>query len=192
MKKIVTLVAASAVAIALAACGSDDSATSGTGSGAGNPTDRAFAQDMIPHHEAAVAMAEIAQDRGQSRFVKQLADNIVGAQNRELETLRARDRALADAGVSVGDLGMDHDMMGMDDDPSMLEDASPFDSTFIEMMIPHHEGAIVMARVELEKGSDPKLRQLAQDIVDAQEREITEMKDHASGSSGMHDTEHAS
>jgi len=192
MKKIVTLVAAIAFAIALAACGSDDGASSGRGSGAGNPTDRAFAQAMIPHHESAVAMAEIAQDRGQSRFVKQLADDIVRAQNREIETLRARDRALDDAGISVGGLGMDHEMMGMDDDPSMLEEASPFDSTFIEMMIPHHEGAIAMARVELDKGSDPNLRHLARDIVDAQEREITEMKDHTSGSSGMHETEHAS
>jgi uncharacterized protein (DUF305 family) len=63
----------------------------------------------------------------------------------------------------------------MDDDASMLEDAKPFDREFIDMMIPHHQGAIRMARVELEKGENRELKELAESIIDAQAKEIDEM-----------------
>jgi hypothetical protein len=50
------------------------------------------------------------------------------------------------------------------------------DADFVLMMMPHHQGAIDMAKVELQYGKNPELRQLASDIVAAQEKEIAQMK----------------
>ncbi len=166
------LLAALISALLLAGCGGDgDSAASGDGG-----VDRAFVADMVPHHESAVEMAEIAQQRGKSAFVRKLAADIIRTQQAEIATLRSEDEALASTGVKPGSLGVPAHMMGMDDDPAALRTADPFDRAFIEMMIPHHEGAIEMAKAEIAKGSDPELKSLAQQIIDAQQREIDQMR----------------
>ena len=53
---------------------------------------------------------------------------------------------------------------------------TPFDQQFIDMMVPHHEGAVRMAREELATGENPKLRRLAEEIIAAQRREIDQMR----------------
>ena len=172
------IAAAAAAALAIAGCGDDDDGTSGAGAGAANGVDRAFVQEMIPHHESAVAMAEIAAERAESSFVRELAADIAATQAKEIAVLRAEDRELAEAGVEPGDLGVPSHEMGMDDDPDELRTADPFDEAFVRMMIPHHEGAVTMARALLERGGDPELRSLAEAIVEAQEAEIEAMHEH--------------
>ena len=182
-------------ALAVAGCGDDESSSSGESAG-GNGTDRAFVAAMIPHHESAVEMAKIAQQRGESAFVKELADDIVSTQTEEISTLRREDEALDIAGVKKGSLGVPEHAMGMDDDPAELKSAKPFDKAFLEMMIPHHVGAIEMAKAEQAKGKDPELKALAGEIITAQEREINEMREHlgleAEGSNGPGEDEHGS
>ena len=64
---------------------------------------------------------------------------------------------------------MMHDMMKpMTGDP---------DKDFAMMMLPHHQGAIDMAKVELKYGKDPTLRALAEEIIEAQEKEIKDLKE---------------
>jgi uncharacterized protein (DUF305 family) len=173
-RKLAALVAGGA--LMLAGCGESDSGDSAS-SAAGNGTDRAFAADMVPHHASAIDMAEIALKRGKSAFVKDLARDIVATQTAEISTLRTEDEGLATAGIKPGSLGVPAHMMGMDGDVATLETAAPFDAAFLELMIPHHEGAIEMAKAELKQGEDPQLKALAQDIITAQQREIDAMRE---------------
>jgi uncharacterized protein (DUF305 family) len=145
---------------------------------AGNATDRAFVAEMIPHHTSAVAMARVAEQRGRSPFVKQLAADIVRTQTVEIGTMRRRDAALAEGGVKVGELGVPADAMGMDMATGTLRSATRFDPAFLKMMISHHAGAIVMARSELARGKDPALKKLATAVITAQRREIRAMRGH--------------
>lgn len=101
--------------------------------------------------------------------------------------MRREQQALELAGVKRGSLGVPDHMKGMDDDPAKLKTADPFDPAFIKMMIPHHEGAIEMAKVELSKGEDPELKTVAQDIIDAQQRELTAMRKHLGDDAGSTD-----
>jgi uncharacterized protein (DUF305 family) len=168
--------AALAFGVIAAACGEDDTSSGGSSETAtGNGVDRAFAAEMIPHHRSAVDMAEIAKERSNRPEIKQLADAIITTQNAEIDQLTAVEQHLEDAGVEPGDLGVAENEMGMDHDASMLEDAKPFDREFIDMMIPHHQGAIRMARAELEHGENGELKDLAEAIIDAQAKEIDEM-----------------
>jgi uncharacterized protein (DUF305 family) len=174
IKSALLLVIAATIALGVAACGEDDS-SAGSNDVAGNGTDRAFVAAMIPHHRSAVAMAEIAQKRGGHKEIKDLAAAIISTQNAEIEEMQGFDERLEEAGVKPGELGMAEHEMGTDMDAAMLQDAKPFDREFIDKMIPHHQGAIRMAHVELEKGESPGLMSLAKAIVDGQSKEIDEM-----------------
>ena len=171
-----------AAVLGAAGCGGEDEGAAGDPpTGAGNGADRAFAAAMVPHHESAIAMAQEARERGESRFVRELAEDIVRTQGEEIAVLRREDRGLAAAGVERGSLGDGDHMEGMDMAASALEGAADFDRPFLEMMIRHHHGAVTMARAELERGEDPELRALAREIAAAQEQEIGAMQEHLGG-----------
>ncbi|MBI4896754.1 MAG: DUF305 domain-containing protein [Actinobacteria bacterium] len=183
MRKIrVNTIAAAAVAAAVAVlaitasgCGSNDSGKQSAGTSGGG-TDAAFAREMIPHHEGAVSMAKSARKKAMHDEIRRLANSIISSQNSEIEQLRRIDRELSSGGVKPSSLNMSHAQMGMDFEMPMLDRARDFDKAFIDMMIPHHRGAIAMAQSEIADGTHAELRQLARAIISAQQKEIALMQ----------------
>ncbi|PDP87313.1 DUF305 domain-containing protein [Glycomyces fuscus] len=148
-----------------------------------NDADVTFARMMIPHHEQAVAMAELAQGRG-GEEVQALAEEIQAAQGPEIDQLNALLESWAQepAQGMEGMEGMDHDgMTGMMSEEQMAEleaaEGEEFDTMFLQMMIEHHEGAVETAQTELDEGTNPEARELAQQVIDAQRAEIEQMNE---------------
>jgi uncharacterized protein (DUF305 family) len=162
-------------AIALATgCGGDDSGPSGDVRA--NGTDAAFVKAMIPHHEQGVDAADLALSRGEHPPIERLAAEIVQVQSAELGSLRSVRDVVQEAGVEAGDLGVSEEEMGTHHDPADLREAGDFDCAFLELMIPHHEGAIRMARAELEGGIHAELRRMSENIIDTQGFEVRQMR----------------
>lgn len=166
---IIGVLAAALAAVVVISVSSGDDTAKAAG------TDRAFTSDMVPHHVSAVDMAEIAKQRSKRPEIQGLADDIISSQQKEIDQMRGIDARLKDAGEPKGKLGASDSMMGMSMDTGSLKTAAPFDRAFIDMMIPHHQGAIVMSRIELERGADGEAKKLAEEIIAAQTREIEQM-----------------
>jgi uncharacterized protein (DUF305 family) len=173
---LVLLAALALIALVAVGCGGDD--TSGAkSSSSGNATDAAFITDMTAHHQGAIEMAEVAQKRAEHQEVRQLADNIISVQKGEMSVMETIGRDMHAMGMHEGGhMGMSQSQMGMEMDMPMLQRAKPFDRAFIDMMVPHHQGAIAMAKQLLDKGEQPALRKMANDIISAQTGEIAQMR----------------
>jgi len=189
----VGLVSATAL---LAACGSDDDSSANSGSATTvaplaadfNDADVSFAQGMIPHHQQAVEMAEMALDPKAEAGAKviDLATRIKAAQDPEIQQMTGWLTAWGaemEPGTSDGHMDDGTTMSGGDgmmtaDEMATMSAASgaEFDRMFVEMMIRHHEGAIEMANDELSGGSNAEAVDLARKIIAAQQSEIDEMK----------------
>ncbi|MEH2235156.1 DUF305 domain-containing protein [Nostoc sp.] len=148
--------------------------------------DLRFIDAMIPHHQGAVEMAKEAQQKSKRPEIKKLADNIIKSQNQEITQMKQWRQAWY---PSAGDKPMAYDsqmghMMEMSSNQTkammMSQDLgaadAEFDLRFINAMIPHHEGAVKMAKDVLSKSKRPEIKQLAQEIIKAQNTEIKQMQ----------------
>ena len=202
--KILAAAAVAAAALTLGACNSTSSNGSshsggsmpgmGTSTGmpgapapstataaAHNQADITFASGMVPHHQQAIAMADMALKQASNANVKQLATAIKAAQDPEIQTMTGWLTSWGSTPMPSG-----HDMGGMsmggmmtDQDMSALGKASgtTFDRMWLQMMIKHHQGAVAMAKTELAQGAHPDAKTLAQQVIDSQSKEITTMTD---------------
>ncbi len=183
-----------AAVIALGACGTTTSATTMDGmqagsapragvtasSGASEPAaapDVMFAQMMIPHHEQAVEMADMAlANRSASAAVTALARRIKAAQAPEIATMTG----WLTAWGAPEAMGMDHGTDGMMSETQMGQLSSAtgqaFDTLWLDLMVAHHEGAVTMSEDILSTTKDTRVATLATSIVTGQTAEIAEMK----------------
>ncbi len=136
--------------------------------------DRHFIEEMIPHHQDAVDMAELALTKAEHDELRQLAESIKDSQSREIADMTKWYKSWYGTGVPESgtfNMGMMDDMIDLAD----LEHAQIFDKEFIQQMIPHHQTAIMMASMLLNRTEREEMQKLAQDIISTQTEEINKM-----------------
>ncbi len=139
-----------------------------------------FAKGMIPHHQGAIVMANIVLKHGKDAIVRKLANDIIAAQKTEIAqmsawlALNSSQMAHPDAATSAKAFTEVNARMHADMTMNFTGNA---DVDFMKGMIPHHEGAVAMAKVVLQFGKDAELRKLAGDVVRTQNEEVTIMRD---------------
>ena len=172
---------AAVLALGLASCGggsstapSNDAASS---SAKFNDADVEFLQMMVPHHEQALVLADIALDptRGASQAIIDLATQITAAQSPEIELMVS---LLDSWGKKLDEHAMHNsdDYMGMLSDDEIDEFSAmsgvDFDTAWAQAMLGHHRGAVAMAEDVLSNGANREVMDLARAIIATQNAEI--------------------
>ncbi len=190
-----------ALGLAVAGCSSDSSTGQGSSPASAAPSsstapsaeagvefndaDVTFVTDMYPHHAQALEMATMVDGRSTNQAVIDLATQIKGAQQPEMDTMTELLTSFGKPAPSTDTMGgMDMSgstaMSGMmsADDMTRLGTLSgtEFDKTWLTMMTEHHAGAVEMANTELSDGANADAKALATDIIAAQNAEIETMK----------------
>jgi uncharacterized protein (DUF305 family) len=169
------VVVAVACAVALGGCGSNSSDTGQTAPPPpGNGADRAFVNAVLPLHDRAVAISLIGQRKG-NKFVKDLSLKIAGSQPQETARLRAIGSALFTAGVPVGTLGV-APTKAANVDLKALRTAKPFETAFLNALIPIHEATIALCEAEIKKGSQVDLKTTSQAMIDVEKTQLASMR----------------
>ncbi len=159
--------------------GSDDASGGMMSQGIGTmmAADVMFLEMMIPHHQQAVEMSQLASSNGASPEVQKLADKIAAAQGPEIEQMQSW---LDDANAPDMMGGSSMGMAGVLSDAQMSKLAAAkgaaFDRLYLQGMIGHHEGAVAMAQDVIDSGENPTVIALAKKIIEAQTAEIAQMK----------------
>ncbi len=148
--------------------------------------DLRFIYAMSLHHQGSIPMAKEAQQKSQRPEIKELADNIIKAQGKEIKQMQewrktwysqAGNEPVSYSSDSKSEVPMSEQQrqsMGMSQDLGAAD--AEFDLRFMNGMIPHHEGALPMAQDALKKSKRPEIKQLAQEIITSQQKEIDQMK----------------
>lgn len=152
--------------------------------------DKAFIEMMIPHHQSANEMAEMALRRAKSPEVKKLAQSIIEEQTREIKQMQTWYKQ--GYGTEVPTTGMNMEMgngmgqpmmMSMQQQENMdqemmeaLKNVRDFDQEFLRQMTRHHRMATMMAGMVVNSATHPEIRNLAQSIIKSQSAEIAQMQ----------------
>ena len=171
--------------IAFAASSPSPMSSSSTMMSKGSKGDISFTQMMVPHHQQAVQMADLALKNAKSQHVIALATQIKAAQKPEINKMQGW---LKGWGASVT-ASSNSTMPGMDmgsTSPGMMTDTqmtnrshahgASFDTMWLQMMIAHHQGASTDAKQVLKTTKNADVKKMAQAIISGQNAEISTMK----------------
>lgn len=142
-----------------------------------NDPDTAFAKSMLGHHRGTVDMAQIQLKYGTDAEMRALAEDIIDNQQLKIDTMRRWLASHPDAAKPKPDTEAMQQAYA-DDIKDMYEDmeegiaASVADIAFARNMLSLHVGAVDMALIQLTYGTDKEMRQLAQEIIGAQQPQI--------------------
>lgn len=155
-------------------------------------SDQHFIVRMIPHHDGAIAMADLALTQARRPEIKALARSIKDSQTQENAQMRAWYRKWYGQDVPTwalgagwgwqggmgGPMGMGGGGLGMHGGTNLtaLRQAADFDRAFIEQMIPHHQMGVMMASMAQINSQHPELRALQESMVRVQSEEIRQME----------------
>jgi uncharacterized protein (DUF305 family) len=144
-------------------------------------TDVAFLQDMVPHHQQALQMTALVEDRSASERVRLFAERMDISQ---VDEVKQMEDYLLELGEVFGSDGEHHTgelMPGMltEDEMAALEAAEgeEFDRLFLDGMIGHHQGAVDMTEEVAGEGTDQQVSELSADMNLGQTAEIGRMQD---------------
>lgn len=139
-----------------------------------NRQDVMFMNMMIVHHDQAITMSEMADNRTDNQNIIGLAENISEAQSAENRQMREWMNELG------YDTGNHHAMAGMATEQEMqkLRNSSgeEFDKLFAELMIEHHRGGIEMAKNFRQAGRHSELKEMQTAMIETQQKEISKME----------------
>ena len=147
--------------------------------------DLRFIDSMLPHHQGALVMAQSAIQKSKRPELVKFAKNIITEQKKEIAQMqqwRKQWYPTASATPIMWHAEMNHEMPmttahkeSMMMNMSLGEADAGFDKRFLDAMIPHHQGAVTMAKDSLKKSKRPELQKLAQNIITSQQAEISQM-----------------
>ena len=146
--------------------------------------DKHFIEQMIPHHDGAVAMAKLALEKSKRSEIKTLANAIIEGQTKEITDMTGWYKSWFGKDVPKGNMGMmgggmmsgSGMHMGGLEDMTTLQTATDFDKAFLEAMVPHHQLALMMVQMLASGTNRPEMIQLAKNITASQSKEIKDMQ----------------
>ncbi|OXM47751.1 DUF305 domain-containing protein [Amycolatopsis thailandensis] len=162
----------------LAGCSTATGAAPAASTSGANQADVTFSQQMVPHHQQSIQVANLASERSASEYVKATAAKIVKAESAEVQTmtgwLQAWNAAVLPAAGHAG-----HAMPGMitEGQVASLQNltGAEFDKTWLPLMAEHLRNGVAMAKTVLSSGEHAETKALAQEIVENQTAAIDEI-----------------
>lgn len=142
------------------------------------PYDLQYLDSMSMHHQGGVMMAQMAVEKTKNLELKAFAQKMIVDQNREIAEMKNwREKWFAGKPMAMNMemTGMGGSMKEMDMRKLQSSSGKEFDLEFFNQMIPHHEGAVTMAKESLTKAEHPEIKTLSNQIIKTQEAEIKQM-----------------